>query len=245
MAQVVLSWLKRQVTGDAIASGMQRMIVAFVPAILTYYALEFILVRLTGWLPEEAVTQASTLFFIYFLFGIYYFLLCHSAFGDLEPIELEAALKRTRPESQNAFEAFISGESGTSHATMFSIIALIGVGAISFYSDTSGDSSHNLLLRISGLLAVIGSWISNAPSFALQYARDDADDGMPVFQFPEGVRPRWSYYLYVGVMVSATLSTGDVTVVTSERRRMVALHVVIAFTFNTVIIAMLIATLMT
>lgn len=70
MTQAALNWLKRQFTGDALASDMQRMIVAFVPAILTYYTLEFILVRLTGWLPKEAVTQASTLFFIYFLFGI-------------------------------------------------------------------------------------------------------------------------------------------------------------------------------
>lgn len=238
-----MNWLRNQVSSDTLAADIPRMSLALVVALLTRYVLDFILTNLTSWFDEEALSQPAALFVTYFLFCLYYFLFCQMAFGRLKSAELQQSLKRTRPRSGSGLMAFIMGESGTSHATMFSIVALVGVGAISFNVDSGNDATETLFLQVTGLLAVVGSWISNAASFALQYARDDADEGKSDFRYPDEIQPTWSDYLYTAIMVSATLSTADVDVMSKQRRRMVSIHTIIAFAFNTVIIALLVATL--
>lgn len=140
--------------------------------------------------------------------------------------------------------SFIYGETGTSLATMFSLVALAGVGIASFGSNASSDPRYESILYTTALLTVVGSWMSNVASFALHYARDDSERDKRGFRFPDDDEPAWSDYVYTAVMISASLSTADVEVVTKSRRRLVIINTVIAFTFNTVIIAMLIAAVM-
>ena len=220
------------------------MLVAVVAASVTRLVLWLLVVDFTGWVSGESLVDPVPLFATYFFFCIYYFVLCHTAFGKMDPISLQTALKKTRSKERDPWMAFLSGESGTSHATMFSVAALVAVGATAFRPDEDHTPTQALVLQIGALLTVVGSWISNVASFALQYARVDSEGEQTDFRFPDGVRPTWSDYLYTATMVSATLSTADVDVMSRNRRRMISIHTIIAFTFNTVIIAMLVATIM-
>lgn len=237
------SWIQQQLASISLASDWSRMVVAILAASITRLLLWYVLVDLTGWISEESLVTPVPLFATYFFFCIYYFVLCHTAFGKMDSSSLRSALRGTRPKERDPWLAFISGESGTSHATMFSVAALIGVGAVAFRPDGDHTATQSTVLQIVALLTVLGSWISNVASFALQYARDDSDGDQTDFRFPDGIRPTWSDYIYTAIMVSATLSTADVDVVSRERRRMVSIHTIIAFAFNTVIIAMLVATI--
>lgn len=244
MTEHARNWIHTQLAKYSLASDSVRVFVALVAAFLTRWALHYILVDLAGWLQESAIDRAISAFTMYFLFCVYYSLLCHLAFHRLDSTELAALLSEHNSKSTNSFIAFLNGESGTSQATMFSVTALLAVGVITIISDSSENRTHVLLLQISGLLTIIGSWISNVFSFALQYAREDAGAEEGGFRFPEDAPPVWSDYVYTAIMISTTLSTSDVSVVTRSRRRLISVHTMIAFTFNTVIIAMLVAAIM-
>ncbi len=127
---------------------------------------------------------------------------------------------------------------------MFSFLALASVGAVAYWQDPNDNRTFETLMQTFSLLTVIGAWVSNVASFAVQYAREDADSEQSEFAFPDTEEPIWADYVSTAAMVSASLSPGNVQVRTRSRRNLVAINTVIAFTFNTVIIALLIAAIM-
>lgn len=247
MMSQVSHWIARFSESWSFASDTFRMFLATVFASVTQMVLVFLLVDTANWLPDEVRSTPVDMFIWYFLFCLYYVVLCQTTFGKLTSEELRTSLKRTKPKTRGPLWAFIYGESGTSHATMFSFFALAGVGfvAVGTGGDVDdGSGRYETIVYATALLTVVGSWISNVSSFALQYAREDAEGGQRGFKFPGYAEPVWSDYVYTAAMVSASLTTADVTVMTRSRRKLVTINTIIAFTFNTVIIAMLIAAIM-
>ncbi len=94
----------------------------------------------------------------------------------------------------------------------------------------------------SGVAVVTGSFALIVVSFALHYARRDATVGG--LAFPGGTAPRFADYLYFSVQVSTTFGGSDVDVTTTRMRTAVTLHSVIAFTYNTVMVALLVSVLL-
>lgn len=244
MMSQVSDWIARYRHSWSFASDTFRMVLATILASVTHMVMVFLLVDLAGWLPGEVRSRPVDLFIWYFLFCLHYVILCQITFGKLNSEELRTSLKSTKPTTRGPLQAFIYGESGTSHATMFSFVALAGVGIVAVGTGGDGDGGNESMVYASALLTVVGSWISNVASFALQYAREDSETGQRGFLFPGDAEPEWSDYVYAAAMVSASLTTADVTVVSRSRRKLVTINTVIAFTFNTVIIAMLIAAIM-
>lgn len=244
MRKQIAAWIARYRKSWTFASDTFRLVLATFLASITQMVLVFVLVTASGWLPEETKSRPVDLFIWYVLLCLYYVVLCQITFGKLNSEELRAALKDTKPTTRGPFQAFLYGESGTSHATMFSLVALIGVGIVAFGSSTDNDPRFETTVYATALLTVVASWISNVASFALQYAREDAETEQRGFRFPDQADPEWSDYVYTAVLVSTSLSTADVAVVTKNRRKLVVINTVIAFAFNTVIIAMLIAAIM-
>ncbi len=64
-------------------------------------------------------------------------------------------------------------------------------------------------------------------------------------EFPGDSAPTWDDYVYLAVQVSTTFSTHDGTVVTTAMRRKVTAQSVIAFVFNTVIVALVVSAMLT
>lgn len=97
------------------------------------------------------------------------------------------------------------------------------------------------MLLTAGVLT-LASWLDVMITFAALYARLDMGRDGPMLQFPDDDRPRiFSDYVYLGVTVMATFGASDTAVCHPRMRRQVAAHAVIAFLFNTMIVAVLVS----
>ncbi len=126
---------------------------------------------------------------------------------------------------------------GVSDAPSFgrqlAVVALVGVGAILAVPELRAEPFFRLLAAV----VVVASWVNLLVTYAVHYARLDATAEVG-FDFP-GRDPRtlWDY-LYFAMAVQTTFGTTDVTVPTTQLRRAVTGHGVLAFVFNAVILVL-------
>lgn len=96
------------------------------------------------------------------------------------------------------------------------------------------------------VLVVAATWLLIATVFAVHYAREDTHLGGLGFSGTEqDGRPRLSDYLYLSVQVSTAYNGADVTATRQHMRRTITAHAVVAFVFNTVLIALLVSLMVT
>ncbi|GIL41289.1 DUF1345 domain-containing protein [Roseiterribacter gracilis] len=96
---------------------------------------------------------------------------------------------------------------------------------------------------------ILLSWLLMQTLFALHYARDwyahenaakkhPTKQKNPPLEFPGDTLPDFSDFLYFAVTIGMTFQTSDVTVHARNMRRIVLAHAVIAFFYNTGIVAL-------
>jgi len=90
---------------------------------------------------------------------------------------------------------------------------------------------------------VLSAWAFIHVAFALHYAGayyDPKSDGAVAagLAFPDCSEPGWGEFAYQAFVVGCAFATADVNVTTSEMRRVVIGHSIVAFVFNTVILAL-------
>lgn len=97
-----------------------------------------------------------------------------------------------------------------------------------------------------GLVAVtiMCSWSFVHTAFALHYAHefyeDAPKDGHQCLQFPGNPEPDYVDFLYFAFVIGTTSQTADVTITSSPMRRLALLHGIIAFFFNTTLLALMV-----
>ena len=133
----------------------------------------------------------------------------------------------------------LNGGDATSWSAQSAVFALLVVIVLTFVPALRQDG----LVVSMGLLVVIASWALVIFSYAAHYARENVNAS--ALDFPGADPPVWSDYLYLSVQVSTTFSASDVTVVSTAMRRNVTAHCLIAFVFNTVIVALVVSALLT
>ena len=109
--------------------------------------------------------------------------------------------------------------------------------------EPSIDGGQKALLAGLGILTIIVSWSVTQVAFALHYAHDyylpdggsDAQGGL---DFPGTEMPDYWDFLYFATSIGATSQTSDTTIKSHSLRRLVTLHSVIAFFFNTAVLAL-------
>jgi len=94
-------------------------------------------------------------------------------------------------------------------------------------------------------LTVLFSWAFIQVTFALHYAHDfyAAIDNArtPGLRFPEDEqRPTYGDFFYFSAIIGTSGQTADVALVTKPMRRIGTLHCVLAYLFNTIVLALLI-----
>jgi uncharacterized membrane protein len=99
------------------------------------------------------------------------------------------------------------------------------------------DATRLVLALAAGTVATC--WMVITFSFALQYARRDIEQGG--LSFPGAQEPVFSDYNYLAIGCSATFGTTDTTIVSSTMRKLVSVHSVLGLLLNTVVVAVLIA----
>lgn len=199
-------------------------------------------VGLAGFLAAdsaEAIVRAAVLCMFVGIGGYSasYILLTVLVFRRLDAAELRRVLAAT-PGSDTALKRILNGEGGASWAILLSMIALLSVGLLGSNPDYARDP---LLLSCSGLI-VASSWGATAVAYALHYARLDAR--AQGFAFPREHVPTFNDYVYLAVQVSTTLASSDVDVISTRMRHSVTVHSIIAFAFNTIIVALLVSVLL-
>ena len=95
-----------------------------------------------------------------------------------------------------------------------------------------------------GLVAVtfLASWLLVHTSFALHYAHASyvslGQDAGPALEFPRQEAPVYMDFVYFAMVIGMTSQTADVALATTRMRRLVMAHGLIAFAFNTTLLAL-------
>ena len=103
-------------------------------------------------------------------------------------------------------------------------------------------TSHALPHVVFALATVAGSWLLMPALFSLTYAseywRTAHGDGLRFPDASNGFKPLYSDFLYFSFTIAVASQTSDVEVLTRQMRRLVGLHSVLSFLFNTAILAL-------
>lgn len=90
------------------------------------------------------------------------------------------------------------------------------------------------------MATVIGSWLFVPMNFALAYASLFHGPTPGALKFPDtdpNFQPHYSDFLYFSFTIAVASQTSDVCVASARMRRLVLLHAVVSFIFNTAILA--------
>jgi uncharacterized membrane protein len=230
---------ERTQTGRApyLASDISRGIVAIVPAFVV--AVLFPLVA-PGLVEAVDAPIASTLLG-WVAYGVAVVILTWVAFGRASAGELARRLAATEPSerllARILWIAF--GGGAVLWAVSGSAIAVIAVVYLALHP--SGDRST--VFAWAAVLAIASSWALTANAFAVRYARENVRRGGA--EFPGPAAPEFSDYVYLAIQLGTTFAGSDVQFTTKRMRRTAAVHSVLSFAFNSVIVALLVSVLLT
>ncbi|TRL31729.1 DUF1345 domain-containing protein [Rhizobium straminoryzae] len=126
--------------------------------------------------------------------------------------------------------------------TLLAVVA--SVGALFNALNRSHDPS--LFEVVIAFASVIGGWLTIHTMFAMHYAHhywrrvDDGSGGLMLqggLSFPETKEPAGYDFLYFSLVIGMTAQTSDVAITTTTMRRINLAHAVLAFFFNTILVA--------
>ena len=122
-------------------------------------------------------------------------------------------------------------------AAVASLVALV----FELTAAKAAGPSHMLVHGAFAAITVIGSWLLLPVLFALSYAATyyarEPDAGLEFPGATASFEPDHTDFLYFAFTISVTAQTSDVAVSTRPMRRLVLWHSVLAFIFNTTILA--------
>lgn len=116
------------------------------------------------------------------------------------------------------------------------VVELLGVRLL----PTSAQTVRLALAAVT----IVCSWFLVHTAFALHYAHEFYGDqkrrGHSCLEFPGNTEPDYVDFLYFAFVLGTTSQTSDVTIQSSSMRRLALAHGVIAFFFNTTLLALVI-----
>jgi uncharacterized membrane protein len=122
-------------------------------------------------------------------------------------------------------------------ASFAAIAGLIGEAKL----PTTGQTQKALLATLA-IVTIMTSWGVTQFAFALHYAHDfyRPEEGNEArgLVFPECPDPDYWDFLYFAVSIGATSQTSDTSIRSRALRRLVTLHAIVAFFFNTAVLAL-------
>lgn len=132
------------------------------------------------------------------------------------------------------------------------ILFLVVVSGIASLAAIAGELSvvkdmHGLLkiahITLAGV-TVLSSWAFIQVMFTLHYAHDyyaASSQCRPVgLQFPEDDQPAYGDFFYFAAVIGTSGQTADVSFVSKPMRRIGSVHCILAYLFNTTVLALLI-----
>jgi len=136
-------------------------------------------------------------------------------------------------------------DSGTVILGLILIAILSSFAAITGLAGEAHDApvkEKHLYLMLAAVTLVI-SWLVTQVVFAIHYAHHYyarsayGTEGLPPLSFPNDEAPDYWDFLYFSTSIGATSQTSDVSIRSKTVRRLVTLHAVVSFFFNTMVLA--------
>ena len=134
----------------------------------------------------------------------------------------------------------------------FVILILVVISSIASLVAIAGELAvvkdmHGLIkighICLAGV-TVLSSWAFIQVMFALHYAHDyyaaKAQGRSPGLQFPGDDQPEYGDFFYFSAVIGTSGQTADVSFVTKPMRRIGSVHCILAYLFNTTVLALLI-----
>jgi uncharacterized membrane protein len=132
------------------------------------------------------------------------------------------------------------------------ILALVLIAIFASFASILGlvaearEASRGAKLAYVGLAAatILVAWAVMQAVFTLHYAHEHyapnnlARDGTGSLDFPSDPIPDYWDFLYFATSIGATSQTSDVSIRSKGMRRLVTLHAIVSFFFNTMVLAM-------
>ena len=147
-------------------------------------------------------------------------------------------LRESEPERQRHRRAeSMYGVGGPTGAVLLCAVALTAVLAVARYPELRTVPAIALTVT-----TIAVTWLLLTLVYTVHYAREDVNRGGLVFP-EESQPPSFIDYFYLAVQTATGYSSSDVTATTSTMRRSVAIHTIISFVFNAVVIAVLVSIL--
>lgn len=189
-------------------------------------------VLVTIFLPESAAQHAITRAIIGWNSGacLYLALAAHMMFWSTH--ERMRTRARLQDEGRHTVLTFVV------------VAAIVSLGAIVVQLSVAKDLHGGLRYAHIALAAatMLTSWFFTQVMFALHYAHDyyaALERGHPAgLEFPGGNAPDYGDFLYFSCVIGTSGQTADVSFVTRAMRRIGTVHCVLAFFFNTTLIAL-------
>lgn len=127
---------------------------------------------------------------------------------------------------------------------LVSLLAIIAA-VIGLFNALNKGAAHSTLEVSLAFISVIGGWFTIHTMFAMHYAHRywqyyTAEEGVGPRRglgFPETEEPGGYEFLYFSFVIGMTAQTSDVSVTTTDMRRINLAHSVVSFFFNTVLVA--------
>lgn len=188
----------------------------------------------------EAMDRVEMGFYLaWTLFCVTYIGLTVFAFAGRTRADFAAMLRQSRPPTQRLkrFVWALNGGGAVGWAVTGSAIALGSIVALG--SNPAQRPGYVVASAVLVLAATIGTMMI---AFSVLYARDWATSGG--IEFPGTPEPRLGDFVYLSMQTTTAFGSNDVVLTNSRTRRTVTVHAAIAFIVNTVVVALLVATLL-
>jgi uncharacterized membrane protein len=161
-----------------------------------------------------------------------------AVYSRLDRVTLRRVTAADVEEEQRPLPRFL-GFTGTTNTTVSAaVVAVVVTVAIAQRPEFRDNFSYSLL----ALATVASSWVLLVFSFAQSYLRLGADE-YTHFRFHFSETPRFSDYFTLAVLVSTMAATVPADPTSRAAWTVVRSNVIIAFVFNSIIIAMMVSLL--
>jgi uncharacterized membrane protein len=222
----------------ALCADSRRALIALVAAIAVPTLVAFVLAVT----PPTGIGGVAAMVVLWLLgwnvFVVAYVVLTHRTFGRVDAAEFRARME-TRGRTQPwVWRLLTPNGDGPTYALESALVAFVVVLVLPHINAISINDWVLVPVSISILLSC---WTLSLVSYALHYAQNDFAE--PGFDFPGTRTNAFTDYVYFSIAVATTFGATDVNVTTPRMRKVVNLHVILTFIYNSVIVALLAALL--
>ncbi|WP_439592993.1 DUF1345 domain-containing protein [Microbacterium sp.] len=190
--------------------------------------------------------DTSTLLIVFYLVAWPSFVACYLVWTHLLYIRQDhqamGASSRRERRSRGNWWIRLLGYGGASNWALTGAVIAVALTIVVSQDTAVRDQWVFILL---GLLTVASSWALIVYSFALEYLRleaDSAEENVDIELHVDGA-PRFVDFLTLAILISTMAATVSATIRSSRAWTLIRLNVLFAFTFNTVIVAMMVSLL--